>query len=584
MPIERLLKEERPAADLVVEVLEQAGIEMAFGIPGGHAGYIWSALEHRQNSIRTVPVREESLGSVMAEVYGRLTRRPGVLIGQGPWVLGNGFLGTLEAKLSSSPMLLLTDFSDTPGLSLHAPYQSGTGDYGAWDARQAFRSVTKQVFEAHEPAEAVHATQLAVKHALSGQPGPVAVLYSGKAINGMVQPQSWPLLYATQPYLPHVGSGADPVLVERAAGALATAARPVIVAGNGVRIARAYAQLAVLAEHVGAPVVTTASGKGCFAETHPLALGVFGTFGTEAANACVAAADLVVIVGSKLSPSDTARESPALLDPSRQTFIQIDAEARNASWSYPAEHVLIGDAAAVLEQITAALPDGKGAQDRGEAAMRVERYRSQYGYFFTRESQSQPTTPMSPRHVIAELQRVLPDDAIVTCDAGENRIFMTHFYQTKRAGTFLQAAGAGPMGYAIPSAIGAKLVHPERPVVAVCGDGGFSMTMNGLMTAVENDIPIVTVIFNNQLLGWSAHLRSSFGCELKPFDYSGISRGMGCLGLDVHEPGELAPALEQALGARTAAVLNVRVSTDIIFDDVVSPLAKAQGASRPRQR
>ncbi len=180
--------------------------------------------------------------------------------------------------------------------------------------------------------------------------------------------------------------------------------------------------------------------------------------------------------------------------------------------------------------------------------------------------------------------RNLPDNAIVTCDAGENRILMTHFYQTKMAGGFLQAAGSGPMGFAIPAALAAKLVHPDRPVVAVCGDGGFAMTMNGMMTAIEQDIPIVTVIFNNQLLGWSAHLRSSFGCELKPFDYAGIARGMGCMGIDVQEPGELAPALEKALGAPTAAVLNVMVSTDVIFDDVVSPLAKAQGTSRPLKR
>jgi acetolactate synthase-1/2/3 large subunit len=161
---------------------------------------------------------------------------------------------------------------------------------------------------------------------------------------------------------------------------------------------------------------------------------------------------------------------------------------------------------------------------------------------------------------------------------------MTHFYQTKRAEAFLQAAGAGPMGYAIPSAIGAKLVHPERHVVAVCGDGGFSMTMNGLMTAVENDIPIITVIFNNQLLGWSAHLRSSFGCELRPFDYAGMARGMGCQAYDVKEFSEFAPTLEKALSARVATVLNVMVSTDIIFDDVVSPLMKAQGSARPRQQ
>src|SRR5262249_47885954 len=138
---------------------------------------------------------------------------------------------------------------------------------------------------------------------------------------------------------------ADERAVEAAAKAILSAQKPVVIAGNGVRIAQAYDQLRRLVEAAGLPVATTAAGKGCFAETHPLALGVFGTFGTEAGNACVAEADLVVVVGSKLSPSDTAWENRALLDPVRQTFVQVDIEPRNASWNYPAEHVLIGDVA-----------------------------------------------------------------------------------------------------------------------------------------------------------------------------------------------------------------------------------------------
>ena len=178
MAIEQMLTEEMPASALVARVLEEAGIEMVFGISGGHTGRIVSGLSKYQNSIRTVLVREESLGGVMAEIYGRLTRRPGVLLGQGPWVLGNGLLGTIEAYLSSSPMLLLTDFSDAPRFTLHAPYQQATGDWGSWDARRAFSGVTKHVMQAHDPIGAVQATQLAIKHALAGQPGPVAVLFS----------------------------------------------------------------------------------------------------------------------------------------------------------------------------------------------------------------------------------------------------------------------------------------------------------------------------------------------------------------------------------------------------------------------
>src|SRR5262245_33148511 len=166
MAVQPLLMEEATAGEMVARVLAEAGIDTVFGISGGHTGRIFAGLEKQQNAIRTVLVREESLGGVMAEVYGRLRRVPGVLIGQGPWVLGNGLLGTLEAHLSASPMLLLTDFSDPPNLALHAPYQSGAGDYGSWDARRAFSGVTKQVFQALEPAQAVQATQYAIKHAI----------------------------------------------------------------------------------------------------------------------------------------------------------------------------------------------------------------------------------------------------------------------------------------------------------------------------------------------------------------------------------------------------------------------------------
>ena len=189
MTIAPMLTEETPANVLVARVLEEAGIEMVFGISGGHTGRIVSGLSQYQNQVRTVLVREESLGGVMAEVYGRLTRRPGVLLGQGPWVLGNGLLGTIEAHLSSSPMLLLTDFSDAPRFALHAPYQQATGDWGSWDARRAFSGVTKHVMQAHDPIAAVQATQLAIKHALAGQPGPVAVLYSHDSLAGSVAPE-----------------------------------------------------------------------------------------------------------------------------------------------------------------------------------------------------------------------------------------------------------------------------------------------------------------------------------------------------------------------------------------------------------
>src|SRR5438876_1926270 len=237
MAIERMLTEELPARVLVARVLAEAGIEYVFGISGGHTGRIVSGLSQVQNQVRMMTVREESLAGVMAEVYGRLTRRPGVMIGQGPWVLGNGLLGTLEAYLSSSPMVLLTDFSDAPRFTLHAPYQQATGDYGSWDARRAFGGVTKQVMQAQEPVAAVQATQLAIKHAMAGQPGPVAVLFGHDALAGSVAPDSQPVLYPTRFYLPTPLPPPDPAQVRGAAGKILAPGRPALLAGNRVPMA-----------------------------------------------------------------------------------------------------------------------------------------------------------------------------------------------------------------------------------------------------------------------------------------------------------------------------------------------------------
>src|SRR6516165_3898356 len=283
-----------------------------------------------------------------------------------------------------------------------------------------------------------------------------------------------------------------------------------------------------------------------------------GVYGQGGRTSAAGGADLVLVVGSKLSPSDTAWENRALLDPTRQTFIQIDIEPRNASWNYPAEHVLVGDAAAVLGQLIEAV-GSSGTERRQQAERRVAVHRERHGYFNDR-AYFADDVPILPQRVIGELQRGLPEDAIVTCDAGENRIMMTHFYQTKSAEGFLQAAGSGPMGFGIPAALGAKLVHPDRPVVAVCGDGGFAMTMNGLMTAVEHDIPIVVIVFNNKALGWVLHGSGPFAAEFNDWDHAAIARAMGCRGVRIEDPGAIAPALAEALASRAPSVLDVRTS------------------------
>lgn len=546
-----------PSPDAIVDVLVAAGVKYVFGLSGGHTGKIFGALEKRQDAIRTILVREESLGAIMAETVGRMTGVPGVLLGQGPWVLGNGMVGTIEAHLSSSPLLLMTDFTDTPPFSLHAPYQSGTGDYGGWDARAAFRGVVKEVFSADEPNPAVIATQLALKHAVTGQPGPVAVIYGARALDGKAGGDALPRIYPAAPHVAPAVPGLPPL--DGAVKALEASSRPVVVAGNGVRLAGAEAALAAFARAWGAMVVTSPAGKGVFDETSPHSAGTTGGYGNPSAHRALGAADLVVAAGTKLSASDTVGADPALIDPSRQVLVQIDIEPRNLSWTMPVDHALQGDASAILFALAEAAP--------------ADRNTTPWHAADTTRTITCPASmaggAMHAPEIIAAMQEHLPTDTIFTCDAGENRIFMMHYFRARGIGRFSQPAGAGPMGYAVPSAIAQKLLNPRTPVVAFAGDGGFSMTMNGLITAIETDCPIIAVVMNNHALGWSQHSRGPFATSFAEFDYAATARGMGCGGRKARGVAELASALAEAWEATREGgrpfVIDVETSMDFSF-------------------
>lgn len=573
-PARSLLTEEVSPSEAIVRVLEQAGIDMVFGMPGGNTGILYNALYDHKSSIRAVLVREESRAGVMAEVYGRLTGKPGVTIAQAAFMV-HVSMAAIEAHLSSSPMLILTDLSDHSPYSLHGPYQSGVGEYGSWDAKQTFSGFTKQVLVATSGTHAVQCTQMGIKHALTGERGPVAVLFHSQALRGRIGPTSRPPLYTMEPFLPGPPPAADLSAVETAVQLLIQAERPVIIAGNGVRIGNAYDGLVTVADTLAAPVATTAGGKGTFAETHALALGTCGNFGTALANAVVGEADVVLVVGSKLAPTDTAFETTKLLDPKRQTIIQIEIEPKNASWTYPVEIPLIGDAKVVLAQLTEALRSAGSvsAAKKETARAYLQSARAQHGFFNAAEFVSN-AAPILPQRVIRDLHKTVANDAIITCDAGENRIFMTHYYQTKGPGTFLQPAGVGGMGYAIPSALAAKLIYPRRQVVAVSGDGGFAIGMNGLMTAKEENVPIVSVVFNNGALGWVKHGQGdrNIACDFADFDHAEIARAIGCNGIRVEHPSQLEPALKAALASEQPTVVDVKTSLSETFAKVTSPL------------
>jgi acetolactate synthase-1/2/3 large subunit len=565
------IAEERPVSDAIITALAEGGVRYVLGMPGGLTGPLWRSLHHHP-IVRAVQVREESIGALMAEAYGRFTGQPAVVMGQGEWIAGNAGQGYMEALLGSSPVVILTEMSDGGSLSHHAPYQAGTGDYGTWDVRTSLGGVTKRLMVSHSPAQAVQHTQLAIKHALTGQPGPVAVVYHSSALQGRVGPTSLPRIYPTSAYLPTPVRGLDETTLDSVAQAIRAAARPVILAGNGVRLAHAQDSLVRLARLVDAPVATTASGKGVFPERDPLAVGVIGPFGWPSANAVVGAADVVLAVGTKLGPSDTANEQAALLDPVRQTIIQIDVEPLNAAWTFPVDHVLLGDAGYVMARLGQTydsrswLPEG-GGRGRAEQALQAhDRVQPDADHI--------DELPLLPERIIALMEETIPDDTVITCDAGENRLFMMHWFRTAAGGEYLQPAAGGGMGYAVPAAMAARLADPERPVLAVCGDGGFAMSIHALMTAIQESLPIAVLVFNNGALGWVLHGMGdrAVAASFAEFDHAQIARSLGCDGVRVSSVDELRTQLKGLTNLTRPLVVDVPTSLSTSFKDVAQTL------------
>jgi acetolactate synthase-1/2/3 large subunit len=568
------VSDERKVADAIVAALAEAGVAAVLGMPGGYTGGIFSSL-HRHPTIRTIQVREESIGSTMAEAYGRLTGRPLVVMGQGQWIAGNAGQGFLEALMGCSPVVVITDMTDGGPLSHHAPYQSGTADYGTWDARSSLEGFSKRVMVSRHPTQAVQHVQLALKHALTGEPGPVSVVLALESLRGRIDPAVAPRLYPTTSYLPRPSRAVDEDAVRRAAEVLARAERPLILAGNGVRVGQAWDELARLAGDLDVPVVTSASGKGVFDETSPLAGGVIGSFGWASANELAGGADVVLAVGTKLAPHDTADASADLLDPSRQTFLQIDVEPLNAGWTFPVDHVLIGDAAFQMEklrQACAAVPD---RPSRRSGADRVAEAISRHGELEAPEFSSDDV-PLAPQRVISVLHEALPDQTMISCDAGENRLFMMHWFRSRVPGSYLQPAAGGGMGYAVPAAMAAKLAHPDRPALAVCGDGGFAMSLHALMTAVQEDLPIGVVVFNNGALGWVLHGMGdrAVAADFAAFDHVAIATSLGCDAVGVTSTAELRDAIKSLGDLSRPLVIDVPTSLATSFRDVTQDVAR----------
>ncbi len=556
---------ETPVRFMFADILEEAGIEYVFGMPGGCTPFLFDALVEKKDTINTVLARHEGGAAVMADLYARLTGKPALLLGQGAFIGTSGGYGIIETLHSGLPMVIVCDTSDYFSLPLHGPYQNGTGDYGSYDLPNMMKGMTKYCTVATNPSEFVHGLQQAVKHAVTGRPGPAAVLIKwnvafANTSPDLIKPKLHPIGKLANTSLPDITEND----ASKIADMLIKAKNPVVICGQGARNAGAASEIIELAELAGLPVATSYLGKGVIPETHPCSVGTMGAIGQKAANALISDADLLLTVGSSLAPDNTKWLNPDYINTDKTKIIQIDLEPRNMGWTYPVEIGVTADAKLALTKIISRMKNLKKDFKAQEKIKAIENIKQEMNCF-SEEITGSDAVPIAPERVVREINRVIGEDDLLVLDGGNNRMWFTHHFQSKRSGQILAGGGVAAIGYAPVAALAAQLVHPDKRILAVCGDGGMLMQLYTLEMARDMGLPVTYVILNNSCLGNVRDFQAPdrrIATEYSQPNFAKIASGFDMESARIEKPEKLFDAIERAHKSRKPYLV------EIIVDDL----------------
>jgi acetolactate synthase-1/2/3 large subunit len=509
-----------PAAQAIVRALIDGGVTHAYGIPGGYTIKVFEAMRD-VDGIDAVLAPSEQIAACMADMHGRLTRRPAVLTGQGAFVAGTGSFGIMEAYLSGTPMVVITEMTDH-GIVQHNATQSVTGDYASVDLPAILRAMTKFTTVATTPNEAVHGVQLAMHHASSGRPGPTAVIGRLEGFYGTADPAARPGYAHTTRVAEPVAHRPPPAAVAEVAARMRAARSPVVIAGNGVH--GSYERLDALARRAATPVVTTQKARGVLADTHPWAGGMLGPFGSPVAYQLLREADVVLVLASRLNPADTMMESPQILDIDRQTIIQVDCVPEHLGRAIP---VSLGIVADVHEFLDALVPEV--AADESTVDDRWARLVALRAGVDDRAELVAASSPLRPQRVVGVLNDLLTDRHRVVLDAGNNRIFHYRYLRMPVPGRVHICGGHLGMGWGPSAALAAAQLRPGERVLSVVGDGGMQMTFPALAFAAAHRLAITFIVMNNGVLGnvLDAQKSGRYAVDLPAIDYTAVATAFG---------------------------------------------------------
>jgi len=521
--------------DIIVDGLEVEGVGHVFGLPG-HPAALYDSLY--DSDIEPVLVRHEASGSFMAYAYGKMKRSPGVCFASpGPGV-SNLVPGVLEAWSGCVPMLALGGSA--------ALEHEGEGVFQETPQMEVFRGITKWGFRVLRAERASWALRRALTLTVNGKPGPVYL----EVPFDVGQEKTKETRY--HPSIHFVRSRPEPDFLKRAEELLLVAERPVIVAGGGALYSGCSAELVKLAELLGAPVLTTPSGRGVIPEDHPLSLGQVGLYRTKLGRDAYQSADLVVSLGSRNEEFQTAAWR---YYPEGAAFIQVDIDPSELGRNFQPTVPIVADAKLFLLDLLAYTRE----RVKKTPLSKMPRVKSiiEATAAYMAEVQAEcgdASKPIKTKRVVYEACRVFGPKTVLVNENGSQDLW-SYYWPYWAVGALDSCVAPGEqtcMGLAVAGCIGAKLAAPERPVVCTTGDGAFQMFMKEMPTAVQNKAPVTWVVLNNYSLGWiKLHERANkeryiaVDFEAQP-DFVKIAEASGCYGTQVTDPEDVKKALRKA--------------------------------------
>jgi acetolactate synthase-1/2/3 large subunit len=559
--------------ELIAEFLIREKIPYIFGICGhGNVG-ILDALYDVRDKIKLVSPRHEQTAGHMADGYFRVKHQAvATLTSCGPGS-ANLIMALAVALTDSSALLAITANVPTSQFN-RSPFQE-LNRHNQADFPNIIRPVVKRSFQPSRVDMLPLALRQAATTMTSGRAGPVNVdvpfnLFQESADVTLEPP--WDGFNARR-------SGAAPEDIERTATMLLAAKRPAIFIGHGVTLSEAGAELTELVHALEIPVLSSPNGMGCLDMTDPLSLGFIGRNGTYPANQAGRHADLVLAVGARFDDRSSSSWLPGYSWNFPATkLIHVDVDHAELGRNYAPDLGILADARTFLRQLLAEL-ERRNANKGGRLKpwhAEIRTWQAEWEAF-VRPNFSLHTSPLRPERVVEDCRAVLPDDAIISLDSGVHHNWFMQFWAARRPQTMLNTWGFSGMGFGPSAILGAKLAAPDRPCVAICGDGGFTMVPHVLCTAVEYDIPAVWVVWNN--FAWGAirdiqyglfngrELGTAFyqGPNNKPYnpDFAAWARACGAEGFTVTKSEDFKGALEHAIKLNKPCLLDVHVDANV---------------------